>query len=275
MSDHQEIDLRFGGREQAICCHRIGDVLVDPGPQSCSATLLDALDGWKPKAIALTHIHLDHAGATGTLLRDWPSTEVWVHERGARHMADPEKLIASARQIYAERMDELWGEIAPVPQENLVVLEGGESRNGFEVKYTPGHAKHHVSYLHHDSGIVFAGDTAGVRIGDGPVIPPTPPPDIDLEQWKSSVQILRDFKPSALAIAHFGTYTDVDRHLDDMDAAIGHWGDLAREVDAAEFERQMIEAIPGNRPYTLAMPTATLHAGLARYWEKRVQDPLN
>jgi glyoxylase-like metal-dependent hydrolase (beta-lactamase superfamily II) len=269
MTDHTEIDLLFAGRERAICTHRIGEVIVDPGPQSCTATLLKALDGWQPKAILLTHIHLDHAGATGTLLRDWPGTEVWVHERGARHMADPEKLIASATQLYGDRMDELWGEIAPVPQDALLVLKGGETRDGFEVAYTPGHAKHHVSYLHNDSGIAFAGDTAGVRIADGPTIPPTPPPDIDLEQWSSSITTLRDWSPSALAIAHFGTFADVDEQLDDLAAGLVRWGDLAREADAAEFERQMRAVVGADRPYTLAMPTTNLYAGLARYWQKR------
>jgi glyoxylase-like metal-dependent hydrolase (beta-lactamase superfamily II) len=269
MIDHSEIDLLFGGREHAVCCHRIDDVLIDPGPTSSSQTLLDALDGWQPRAILLTHIHLDHAGATGTLLREWPGTEVWVHERGARHMADPSRLIASAAQLYGDRMDELWGEIAPVPADRLVVLEGGEERDAFKVAYTPGHAKHHVCYLHLDSGIAFAGDTAGVRIDDGPTIPPTPPPDIDLEQWSASVRTLRAWQPSALAIAHFGTFTDVSSQLDDLEAGIEHWGALAAEVDAAEFERQMLAAIGTSRSYTLAMPTATLHAGLARYWQTR------
>ena len=269
MADHQEIDVHFGGRTDAICCHRIGDVLIDPGPTSSSQTLLQALDGWQPRAVLLTHIHLDHAGAAGTLLRDWPGTELWVHERGARHMVDPTKLIASAKQIYGDRMDELWGEIAPVPEDRLVVLQGGEERDGFRVAYTPGHAKHHVSFLDEGSGIAFAGDTAGVRIKDGPTIPPTPPPDIDLEQWSASAQILRAWDPSAVAITHFGTYTDVQSQLDDLDAGLKHWGDLALKVDAEEFERQMLEAVGTHNAYTLAMPTTMLHAGLLRYWQKR------
>src|SRR3954452_10190208 len=116
MADHEEIDMHFGGRRHAVCCHRVGDVLIDPGPTSSSQTLLEALGGWQPRAVLLTHIHLDHAGASGTLLRDWPGTEVWVHERGARHMVDPAKLIASATQLYGDRMEALWGEIAPVPE---------------------------------------------------------------------------------------------------------------------------------------------------------------
>jgi glyoxylase-like metal-dependent hydrolase (beta-lactamase superfamily II) len=271
MSDlHEEIDLRFGGREKAICCHRIGDVIVDPGPQSCAQTLLAALDGWQPRAILLTHIHLDHAAATGSLLRDhWPGTEVWVHERGAPHMADPAKLIASARRIYGDRMDALWGEIAPVPEEQIVVLEGGETRDGFEVAYTPGHASHHVSYLHLGSGTVFAGDVAGVRIEAGPVIPPTPPPDIDLELWHRSIDAIRAWDPLALAIAHFGTFKDVPQHLSDLSVALEYWGERAKQTDAAQFEAEMLEAVGNERPYTVAMPTATLHAGLERYWKKR------
>ncbi|HWI21531.1 MAG TPA: MBL fold metallo-hydrolase [Baekduia sp.] len=269
MTDHTEIDLLFAGREKAICCHRVGDAIVDPGPQTCSETLLAALDGWQPKAILLTHIHLDHAAAAGALLREWPDTELWVHESGARHMADPERLIASAEQIYGSRMDELWGEIVPVPEDRMVVLTGGEERDGFKVAYTPGHAKHHVCYLHIESELAFTGDNAGVRIEDGPILPPTPPPDIDLELWAQSIETVRDLKPRALALTHFGTFADVDGHLDAMQSALTHWGDLARHVDADEFERQMMDVAGDKRRYTVAMPMATLHAGLVEYWEKR------
>lgn len=268
VGEHCEIDLLFGGRQLAICTHRIGDVLVDPGPQSCSATLLRALNGWQPRAILLTHIHLDHAAATGSLLRDWPGTEVWVHERGARHMVDPSRLIASAERIYGDRMRELWGEIAPVPEDALVVLEGGETRDGFAVAHTPGHASHHVSYLHLDSQIAFTGDVAGVRIADGPVVAPTPPPDIDLVLWAQSIAKLRDWAPRALAVTHYGTFYDVDQHLDALERSLGHWGKRALEVTPEQFEREMLDYTGTAHPYTLAMPTSTLQAGLLRYWQK-------
>jgi glyoxylase-like metal-dependent hydrolase (beta-lactamase superfamily II) len=262
------IDVLHCGQPRVIACWEADGILIDPGPESALETLMGGLgEGFEPRAVLLTHIHLDHAAATGSLLRDWPDTEVWVHQRGARHMADPTKLIASARRIYRDRMDELWGEIAPVPEERIVVLEGGETREGFEVAYTPGHASHHVSFLHPETGIVFAGDVAGVRIEEGPVIPPTPPPDIDLDLWHKSIETLRAWDPQELAIAHFGTFMDVRSHLDELSAALDHWGARARETDATQFEAEMLEAVGTARPYTLAMPIATLHAGLERYWK--------
>lgn len=269
MAGHEEIDLGFAGTAQVVCCHRVDDVIVDPGPTTCIDALLAALGSERPRAILLTHIHLDHAAATGRLLREWPGTEVWVHERGAPHMADPTRLIDSATRLYGDRMDELWGEFAPVPQEDLVVLEGGERRAGFVVEYTPGHAKHHVAFLHEDSGLAFAGDVAGVRIGEGPVMPPTPPPDIDLEAWAASIRKLRDWRPSALAITHFGTFSDVDDHLDRLDEGLAHWGERARRATAEEFERETLAVVGSGRPYSLAMPTASQYAGLERYWSKR------
>ncbi len=186
------IDLRHVGRERVIGCWQVGQALVDPGPSSCLDTLLEALDGWRPRALLLTHIHLDHAGASGSLVARWPDLEVYVHERGARHMADPGRLLESARRLYGADMDRLWGEFLPVPEGNLRVLSGGErievqgTPGPFEVAYTPGHASHHVSYLHR--GTAFVGDVGGVRImPESLTIPPTPPPDIDLEAWHRSL----------------------------------------------------------------------------------------
>ncbi|MEA2390969.1 MAG: hypothetical protein QOK31_1078, partial [Solirubrobacteraceae bacterium] len=143
------IDVRHLGRDRVICCWRLGDALVDPGPGSTLPTLLAALGDERPRRLLLTHIHLDHAGASGALVRRWPDLEVFVHERGARHMAEPEKLLKSAKQLYGDEMDTLWGEMVPVPDENLRVLTGGESLDGgIEVAYSPGHASHHVTYLH-------------------------------------------------------------------------------------------------------------------------------
>jgi glyoxylase-like metal-dependent hydrolase (beta-lactamase superfamily II) len=178
------IDVLQLGRERVICCWQVGDVLIDPGPASRLETLLAALDGAVPAAVLLTHIHLDHAAATGALARLYPELQVYVHERGARHMADPERLIASATRLYGDRMELLWGTFEPVPQDRIHVLHGGErlrfGTDGFEVAYTPGHAQHHVSYLH-DDGIAFVGDVGGVRIAPGlPAVPPTPPPDTDI-----------------------------------------------------------------------------------------------
>ena len=201
----QLTDLMHLGRPHVIGAWRVGEVIVDPGPASCLPALLDALDGVAPRAVALTHIHLDHAGATGSLVARFPDMEVWVHERGAPHMADPSRLLASASRLYGDAMERLWGEVLPVPAERITALSGGEVlREGLRVAYTPGHASHHVSYLHEASGFAFAGDVAGVRIGSGPTLGPTPPPDIDLGAWRDSLELLAGWSPQALAITHFG-----------------------------------------------------------------------
>jgi glyoxylase-like metal-dependent hydrolase (beta-lactamase superfamily II) len=275
----EEIDVRLLGVARTVCCYVDRDEgwLVDPGPQSCEATLLEGLGDWAPERILLTHIHFDHAGATGALLRRWPGAEVWVHERGARHLADPERLVASARRIYGEDFDRLWGEVTAVPEDRLVVLSGGERRDGWEVAYTPGHASHHVAYLHPD-GTAFCGDVAGVRILDGPVLPPTPPPDIDLDLWAQSIRTVAAWEPRDIAVTHFGRWSDVTVHLEELVAALERWGRVARETDAAGFARhvqQEVEAGTGGdvarEAYTRANPPETLWAGLDRYWAKKAE----
>ncbi len=270
---HEEIDVLHQGTARSICCHRIGDVIVDPGPESSIEGLLTGLGDERPRAILLTHIHLDHAGATGALVRRWPDVEVWVHANGARHLVDPSRLIASATRIYGDRMDALWGDIVPVPEERLVVLEGGERRDGFRIEYTPGHASHHVCYLHEDSGIACVGDVGGVRIGEGPIMPPTPPPDIDLEQWAASVELVEGWEPSALAITHFGTFSDVRSHLDRFTESLARWGELGQRLDRAGFEAAVRDEIGSSAAYLDAMPPETLYGGLDRYWSKRVSSP--
>jgi len=277
----EQLDVLHLGRANVICCHRVGDVLIDPGPQSCEATLLAALGDRVPQAILLTHIHLDHAGATGALVRRWPHLVVAVHERGARHLADPSKLIASATRLYGDDMERLWGSIVPVPEDRLLVLSGGEQLDGWgddgswRVAYTPGHAQHHVSYLREDDGTVYAGDVAGVRIGDGPVMPPTPPPDIDLDLWRTSIDTIEAWAPQRLAITHFGTYDDPAAHLAQLREAIDRLGGWSRGLDAAAFERD-VRAWIGERvgaeraaAYFQGMPPETLYPGLARYWARR------
>src|SRR3954465_1527924 len=138
------IDVKHLGHEHVICCWEVDGILVDPGPQSCEDTLLAALGGEQPKALLLTPIHFDHAGAAGALVRRWPELPVYVHERGARHLADPSKLLASAERLYGDQMERLWGEVAAVPESNLRPLSGGEEVLGFKVAHTPGHASHHV-----------------------------------------------------------------------------------------------------------------------------------
>ncbi|HUE28909.1 MAG TPA: MBL fold metallo-hydrolase, partial [Solirubrobacteraceae bacterium] len=190
------IDVLHLGRERVIGCWQVGDVLIDPGPGSCVPTLLESLGEQRPRALLLTHIHLDHAGASGALVELWPELEVYVHERGAPHVIDPSRLLESARRLYGADMERLWGETVPVPERNVRVLRGGERviDGAFEVAYTPGHASHHVSYLR--DGTAFVGDVGGVRITPGSLtVPPTPPPDIDVEAWHESIDRIRAWSP--------------------------------------------------------------------------------
>ena len=271
---HREIDVHFQGAEQAVCTHVIDGYLVDPGPDSSVGTLLAALGDERPEAVLLTHIHLDHAGGVGALVEKWPDLEVWVHENGAKHVIDPSRLVASASRIYGDAMERLWGRIVPVPEANVRILsgEGGEA-GPFEWAYTPGHAVHHAAYRHKDTNIVFSGDVAGVRIGDGPILPPTPPPDIDVEAWHASIEQIAAWEPAALAITHFGTFADdVPRHLAVLHEELDRWAQVARRTDEAGFEAEIRAALAGSdqeQGYLKAMPPDTLYGGLARYWKKR------
>jgi glyoxylase-like metal-dependent hydrolase (beta-lactamase superfamily II) len=269
------IDVHHLGREHVICCWQVDDVLVDPGPESSMGTLLDALDGERPRALLLTHIHFDHAGAAGALVRKWPDLEVWVHERGARHLADPARLVASAKRLYGDDFDRLWGEVVPIPERSLRVLRGGERVDEWDVAYTPGHASHHVAYRHRPSGWVFPGDTCGGRLPAGDlVVPPTPPPDIDLDAWDASLDTIGAWKPERIAITHFGDYGDVAEHVERMRAALAHWGELARRVDrdtyADALRATLHDALDDDsaRALAQAMPPEDQWLGLDRYFQR-------
>jgi glyoxylase-like metal-dependent hydrolase (beta-lactamase superfamily II) len=266
------IDVFHEGLEHVICVWQVDDVIVDPGPESTSDTLLDALGDEEPRALLLTHIHFDHAGAAGALVRQWPDLEVWVHERGARHLADPTRLVASAKRLYGDEFDRLWGEVVPIPQKNLRVLRGGESRDGWDVAYTPGHASHHVSYRHAQSGWVFPGDTAGVRMPPGELLlAPTPPPDFDLEAWLASIDALAAWEPETLAITHFGDYNDVPEHLDRLREALVHWSELAAGTDQAGYAAALRAELAATldeqsaASFAQAMPPEDQWLGIDRY----------
>jgi glyoxylase-like metal-dependent hydrolase (beta-lactamase superfamily II) len=270
------IDLVHLGHERVIGCFQLDDVLIDPGPSSCLPRLLDALDGERPRAILLTHVHLDHAGATGALVARWPDLEVYVHERGARHLIDPARLINSAARLYGDQMGRLWGEIVPVPEPNVRRLSGGERVLGgsFEVAYTPGHATHHVSYLH--DGTAFAGDVGGIRIPPSKLaFPPSPPPDIDLDAWHDSLALLRTWNPQRIAVTHFGVNDDVENQLDQVHARLDEWSELARcgghEAFVAAVRGAILDGAEGEQVgrYALAAPVEQMYAGYMRYWEKR------
>jgi glyoxylase-like metal-dependent hydrolase (beta-lactamase superfamily II) len=272
MSTHRELDVLFQGAPRAVCCHQVDGWLVDPGPESSFSALCDALGDEAPRGVLLTHIHLDHAGAAGALVERWPELEVWVHERGAPHVIDPSRLVASATRIYGDQMEALWGRIVPVPEANVRVLEDFGAAEGFRWAYTPGHAVHHVAYLHEASGLALCGDVAGVRIGDGPLLPPTPPPDIDIETWHASIELVAGWNPTALAITHFGTFSDVADHLGRLHEELDVLAAVARDSDDAAFQaviRERFQSGSEEEAYLKAMPPDTLYGGLARYWSKR------
>ncbi|HET6997226.1 MAG TPA: MBL fold metallo-hydrolase [Solirubrobacterales bacterium] len=277
------IDVMHLGRPHVIGCWEVEGVLVDPGPESSIETVLEALGDEQPQAVLLTHIHLDHAASTGALARRWPDLEVYVHERGAPHLIDPSKLLASAERLYGDQMQRLWGEIVPVPEANVKVLSGGETVQGMRVAYTPGHASHHVCYLHEESGTAFVGDVAACRIPPSElVMPPTPPPDIDIEVWEESIGILEDWQPQRLALTHFGAIEDPAEHLATVRERLRQEAELAQQLPAEEYnadlQRRIREQLSGEghgdetvEEMLQAVPTAYQWPGLDRYWRKRAE----
>lgn len=259
-------------------------MLVDPGPESSVQNVIEAIGDEQPRAVLLTHIHLDHAAATGALVRRWPGLEVYVHERGAPHLIDPSKLLASAARLYGKDMGRLWGEIVPVPKANVHVLGGGESVLGMRVAYTPGHASHHIAYLHEDSGTAFTGDVAACRIPPSRlIVPPTPPPDIDIEAWEESLDLVAGWAPERLALTHFGAVEDdVPGYLDGTRSRLREEAALAKEMPQDTYERDLQRRIgeqltgEGLGEETIAellqaVPTAYQWSGLDRYWRKRAE----
>jgi glyoxylase-like metal-dependent hydrolase (beta-lactamase superfamily II) len=272
------IDVLHLGRDRVICAYEKDGLVVDPGPASCVNTLIDRLERTEPRALLLTHIHLDHAGATGVLCRRYPELRVYVHENGAPHLIDPSKLLQSVGRLSGDDMWELWGEVAPVPEERIHVLHGGEQVEGFRVAYTPGHASHHVCYLDEDSGDAYVGDVAGLRIPPYEhTVAPTPPPDIDVEAWLDSLHTVASWNPQSLCITHFGQVTDVAEHLHRMRAALVGAADSARldgeERFIARLEQELFEATdPATvEVFEQAAPPDQLYMGLARYWRKKAE----
>jgi glyoxylase-like metal-dependent hydrolase (beta-lactamase superfamily II) len=278
------IDVMHLGRPHVIGCWEVDGVLVDPGPESSLPNVLEALDGEKPRAVLLTHIHLDHAAATGAMVERWPDLEVYVHERGAPHLIDPSKLLNSAGRLYGDQLEYLWGGILPVPVENVTVLTGGESVLGMRVAYTPGHASHHVCYLHEESGTAFVGDVAACRIPPSKlVMPPTPPPDIDIERWIESIDLVEAWKPERLALSHFGPIEEPAEHLAIVRDRLREEADLAKQLPEAEYEADLQrriraqlsgEGIEGEETVAellQAVPTAYQWSGLDRYWRKKAE----
>ena len=294
------VDLNFLGRPGIIATAVLqgtsGVALIDPGPSTTLGELQTAL---ATKGIAfsdvrqllLTHIPLDHAGSTGTLVRDNPGIEVFVHERGAPHMIDPAKLIASAARLYQGDMQRLWGEFLPVPESRVRVLAGGETivAAGRELKvaYTPGHAVHHVSFFDPSGRVAFVGDTAGIRRGNSIyVMPPTPPPDIDLEAWRSSADRILAWDPDTLFLTHFGPVHGARPHFEQLFQRLADWSRIVRRLladsslDDQQRERQFVDEVMLDLRRVIGEHEAEQYGragrldyswqGLARYWRKKV-----
>ena len=294
------IDVNFMGFPRVIATAVLqgpgGVALIDPGPSTSLDTLRASFEEHgmtvaDVRAVLLTHIHLDHAGATGSLVRENPKIAVYVHEKGAPHMVSPEKLLASAARLYGDQMGTLWGEFAPIPEANIRSLAGGEridvSDRQLDVVYIPGHASHHVGYFDSASGVAFVGDTAGIRLGTELfATPPTPPPDIDVEAWVESVELIRRRHPSTLFVTHFGPHEDVSAHLDAFLEHLVAAKDLARTIvesdatdedKASEFTHQMQLYIQRFMPAQQTDlfdgaplgPLSLGWLGLRRYWRKQ------
>jgi glyoxylase-like metal-dependent hydrolase (beta-lactamase superfamily II) len=269
------LDLHHQGAERVIGAYLVetddGQAVFDCGPSSCVEKLKARL-GERGLELAdirhllLSHIHLDHAGAAGVLVREHPALQVHVSEIGAPHLADPSRLEASARRLYGDAFDHLWGELAPVPEANLRVV--GDEVLGLACFPTPGHASHHVCYLGAD-GTLYAGDAAGVRIQPHrTVLPPTPPPEFDLETWLRTLDEIERRGPARLALVHFGVADDVDRHLAELRMRLVRWVEHAGVTEEEFTESVSADVESGLEEYARAMPFWQSYAGLKRYWEK-------
>ncbi|MGA7670708.1 MAG: MBL fold metallo-hydrolase [Nitrolancea sp.] len=295
------IDHHFQGVPGVIASYLLsgqnGLTLIETGATTTIDALLDGVRsaGFDPQDItqlAVTHIHLDHAGSAGVLMRQVPRARLLVHPIGAPHMIDPTKLMASATRIYGDRMEELWGEVAPVPADRVDVLEDGAVVKAGDreliARHTPGHAMHHIAYHHVDTGTVFTGDVGGVRLESADYVrPPTVPPELDLILWRESIQKLRALNPSRFYLTHFGGFDDVSWHLDDLLCRLFFWSGWADARLAEESDTDAITAVLTERgdaeilaatgddhlvrPYEVATAYQMTVDGMARYLRKRRQ----
>ena len=293
------VDLNFLGRPEiiatAILHGTAGVALVDPGPSTTIDNLTTALTrkGIRfddVQQILVTHIHLDHAGGVGSIVAKFPHIEVVVHQRGAPHLIDPSKLVASAGRLYQDDMERLWGEVRPVDKSCMKIIEGGERLTAagreLETAYTPGHASHHVSFFDPASRVAFVGDSAGICRADSPyVMPPTPPPDIDIEAWRVSAARILEWEPDTLFLTHFGPRHGARPHLESMFDNLNVWSRIVRRliadasIDDAERQRTFVNEAYREitrkigeteaNDYVRAGGLNYSYLGLSRYWGKR------
>jgi glyoxylase-like metal-dependent hydrolase (beta-lactamase superfamily II) len=293
------VSLPFLGEHEIIGSYLLAGenelAIIDPGPASMLEELLASIRaaGFDPQEVTHildTHVHLDHAGATGSLVRLLPRAQVYVHSKGAPHLVDTSKIVASASRIYGERMQMLWGKIESTPDERLHTIEGGDilkvAGRRIEVHYTPGHAIHHVIFFDAHSGELFAGDVGGVRLpGVDYVRPPTPPPDLDLEAWSDSISLVRNLRPDVLYLGHFGAVKDIAQHIGRLRENLSAWGDFVLDAmrkgkDEAEIIAMLIEKTQPElqraahdahalQRYEIASNYAMTVQGYMRYWTKK------
>ncbi len=296
MNHIRTFDLHFLGLNQAIASFLIetsdGPILIESGPHSTFNNLEKELEklGYTVSDVQhvfLTHIHLDHAGAAWAFAEK--GAKIYVHPFGARHMADPSKLMASAKMIYQDRMDELWGDMKPIPKELLIEVDHEQTIEvgGIKIKslHTPGHASHHIAWQLDDA--LFTGDVAGVKIDNGPVQPPCPPPDINIEKWLGSIGLIKKQKPSRLYLTHFDYIENVEEHLNQLTEMLKDWSQFIKgkweeelsneEITPlfVEHTRKQLEAAGLGTTeiaqYEAANPSWMSVAGLVRYWHKKSQ----
>lgn len=292
------LDLNWTGRPQSIAALLIESgghrAIIDPGPESTLETLrallkARGLEFRDLESLLLTHIHLDHAAATGTLVRENPRLRVFVHALGAPHMHDPSRLLASAGRLYGADLIPLYGECLPVPKENLHSLEGGEKIAVGEcelaVFYTPGHASHHVSFWDAGSRTAFVGDTAGIRVeGRSYLLPATPPPDIDLVLWNRSLDAIASWQPQRLFLTHFGYMNNPAEHIRLYQQRLEQWAELTQnllsrgeplELAERRFVEEVIADVRGILPadaaehYIFNGGLGLSWRGLVRYIQKK------
>jgi glyoxylase-like metal-dependent hydrolase (beta-lactamase superfamily II) len=300
MASITPIDVQWTGRPNAIAAVLLESggqhALLDPGPASTLDTLRQQLSARELsvadlKTVFLTHIHLDHAGATGALIRENPNLRVYVHAKGAPHLIDPTKLLASAGRLWGEDLPRLFGQTLSVPQENLKILEGGESvpfgDQKFEVLYTPGHASHHVAFIDPQENAAFVGDTGGIRIANGPyIMSATPPPDVDLPLWDQSFDAILSRRPSKLFVTHFGFAENPEQHIASFRERLHLWASITeRSMKSATDEESALKSFVTEthadmsrfltpweveqHSFTSGLPLSFL--GLARYLRKRAE----
>lgn len=298
------ISLPFQDEEEIIGSYLLAGngelAIIDPGPSNTLEALFQGIQqaGFDPQDLThvlATHIHLDHAGAAGSLARRIPKAQVYAHKLGTPHLLDTSKLIMSAQRIYGERMQELWGEIEAVPEDRLKPLEGGDILNitgrRLEIHHTPGHAIHHIIYFDAHSGELFAGDIAGVHLhGSNYVRPPTPPPDLDIEDWSRSLDLLKHLRPDVLYIGHYGAVTNMESHVNSLRERLYDWGDFVlRAINEGKSEEEIIaQLIKQANPelervsnsfhnvmrYDIAANYPMTVQGYIRYWKKKHPEKL-